>query len=97
MRRAAKRDAAEPSMVGALEKAGWEVHRALPVDLLCLKRIRGYVVIELLEAKTPATKAGKACKRKDQEAQDEFCRRWDIRKPTTPMEALLAVGEKVTL
>jgi hypothetical protein len=94
---ARKRDASEPAIVDAIEQAGWEVHRELPVDLLCLKRIRGQVVIRLLENKTPATKAGKARKRKDQEEQDAFCKRWDVPKPTTPFEALLAVGEKVEI
>ena len=93
----AKRDKSEPAIVDALEKAGWEVHRELPVDLLLLKRVGNTVRIRLLEGKTPVTKAGKAKKRKDQEKQDAFCERWGVPKPTTPFEALLAVGEEVSL
>ena len=55
------------------------------------------VLIRLLEAKTPVTKAGKARKRKDQKEQDEFCRDWGIPKVTTPFEALLAVGEGINI
>jgi hypothetical protein len=92
------RDLSEPKIVEALEKAGWTVYKKLPVDLLCMKRISDTsVLIRLLEAKTPVTKTGKARKRKDQEAQDAFCREWGVPKSTTPFEALLAVGEKVSM
>lgn len=96
-RRAAKRDVAEPVIVAALERAGWEVHRELPVDLLCLKRVGNVVKVRLLECKTPQGKAGKARKRKDQPEQLAFCERWNVDKPTSAFEALLAVGEKVEL
>ena len=93
----ARRDKSEPKIVEALEKAGWEVHRELPVDLLCLKRIDSdHVAVRLLEAKTARGKRNpKARVRKDQVEQNEFCERWNIPKPTTPFEALLAVGEKL--
>ena len=95
----AKRDAAELGIVKALEKAGWEVYRELPVDLLCLKRVKdGRIQVKLLEAKTAQGKLNpKARVRKDQQAQNEFCERWEIDKPTTPTEALLAVGERVQI
>lgn len=95
----AKRDAAEPAIVEALEKAGWEVHRELPVDLLALKRIDAdRVMVRLLEAKTAQGKRDpKARVRKDQERQNAFCERWNIPKPTTPVDALLAVGERVEI
>lgn len=92
----AKRDAVEPEIVEALEKAGWEVHRELPVDLLCLKRAGNAVKVRLLECKTPyGKKKPKAIVDKRQQKQLEFCLRWDISKPTSAMEALLAVGEVI--
>jgi hypothetical protein len=92
----AKRDKAEPAIVEALEKSGWEIHRELPVDLLALKRVNGEVRVKLLEAKTAQGKRNpKARVRKDQQVQNEFCARWEVPKPTTPFEALIAVGEQV--
>jgi hypothetical protein len=93
----AKRDESEPAIVEALEKAGWEVHRELPVDLLCLKRDGNTVKVRLLECKSPQGKAGKARKRKDQPEQLAFCERWNVQKPTGAIEALLAVGEVIEL
>lgn len=94
----AKRDEAEPAIVEALEKAGWEVHRELPVDLLCLKREGNYMRVKLLEAKTArGKKKPKAVLDKRQIKQNEFCERWQVDKPTSAMEALLAVGETVEL
>ena len=94
----AKRDASEPPIVEALEKAGWEVHRELPVDLLCLKRDGDRVKVKLMEVKTAKGKRNpKAVLRKEQVKQNEFCERWAIPKPTTPMEALLAAGETVEI
>lgn len=94
----AKRDQSEKPIVKALEAAGWTVYRELPVDLLALKRTAAGVTVRLLEAKTAQGKRNpKARVRKDQVVQNEFCARWSIPKPTTPIEALLAVGERVTL
>lgn len=94
----AKRDEAEPAIVEALEKAGWEVHRELPVDLLCLKRDGDTVKVRLLEAKTArGKKKPKAILDKRQVKQNEFCERWNIDKPTSAFEALLACGEVITL
>lgn len=94
----AKRDAVEPEIVAALEKAGWEVHRELPVDLLCLKRAGDRIQVRLLECKTPrGKKQPKAVLDKRQQRQMEFCLRWDVPKPTSAMEALLAVGETIEL
>lgn len=94
----AKRDAAEPPIVEALEKAGWEVHRELPVDLLCLKRDGDRVRVRLMEVKTARGKRNpKAVLRKEQVKQNAFCERWKIDKPTTPFEALLAAGETVEI
>jgi len=93
----AKRDAIEPEIVSALEKAGWEVHRELPVDLLCLKRVGNVVKVRLLECKSPHTKSGGARKRKDQPEQLAFCERWEVPKPTSAFEAMLACGEQINL
>lgn len=94
----AKRDAAEPAIVQALQAAGWTVYRELPVDLLALKRTAAGVTVRLLEAKTAQGKRNpKARVRKEQVAQNEFVERWSIPKPTTPMEALLAVGEQTEI
>jgi hypothetical protein len=106
----AKRDSAEPAIVKALAKAGWEVHRELPVDLLCLKRVsleqlmrvvsfdEGFLLAVPMEAKTARGKRQpKAVIDKRQAKQNAFCDRWNIPKPTTPMEALLAVGERVEI
>lgn len=106
----AKRDESEPDIVEKLEKAGWEVHRELPVDLLCMKLVTAEQLLRVLskspgvyllalpvEVKTPQGKAGKARVRKEQVKQNEFVDRWRIPKPTTAFEALLALGEKVSL
>lgn len=94
----ARRDESEPEIVSALERAGWEVHRELPVDLLCLKQVDGKFHVKLLECKTAqGKKKPKAVIDKRQIKQNEFCERWKIDKPTCAMEALLAAGEKVTL
>jgi hypothetical protein len=94
----AKRDRVEPEIVAALEQAGWEVHRELPVDLLCLKRVGNVVKVRLLECKTPrGKKKPKAVIDKRQQRQLEFCERWEVQKPTSAMEALLAVGEVIEL
>jgi hypothetical protein len=94
----AKRDATEPAIVAALESAGWSVYRELPVDLLALKRVGDRVAVRLLEVKTAQGKRNpKERIRKDRAVQNEFCERWNVPKPTTPMEALLAVGEKIEI
>ena len=64
MRRAAKRDLSEPSIVGALEQVGATVYRQLPVDLLVC--FRG--VWTPMECKTP----GGSGVRASQKAQRAF-------------------------
>jgi hypothetical protein len=86
------RDLAEPDIVKALKKAGWDVYRDLPVDLLCIKGSK----VKLLEVKTP-TKTGKRRKRRDQPEQDAFIAKYEVPVVMTPMDALLAVGETVEL
>lgn len=97
-RRDAKRDIAEPAIVSALQKAGWEVHRDLPVDLLCIKHRDGKLILKLVEVKTPRGKKNpKVVIDKRQKAQLEFLERHKIPRTCTPFEALLAVGEVVKL
>lgn len=86
------RDLAEPDIVDALKKAGWDVYRDLPIDLLCIKGSK----VKLLEVKTP-TATGKRRKRKDQPEQDAFIAKYEVPVVMTPIDALLAVGEKVEL
>jgi hypothetical protein len=84
MRRANRRDAAEPGIVKELEAVGAYVVRLhQPVDLLVLYRGQRH----LLEIKTP----GRA-RRHDQEAQEAFCKAFDVPLIRTPTEALRAVG-----
>jgi|SRR5688500_9553889 len=87
----AKTDATQGDIVEALRKAGWEVHVIRkPVDLLCLK----HGTARLLEAKTATGKRKPAAKwRKDQQTQNEFCRRTGTPRVTTAEEALRALGE----
>lgn len=93
-----RRDAAEPAVVEALEKAGWEVHKKLPTDLLAIKHKDGKLVLKLVEVKTAQGKKNpKARIRKDQQEQNEFLERHKIPRTCTPFEALLAVGEEVAL
>lgn len=85
---AKKRDHSEPRIVEALEKAGFQVWRELPVDLLVWRPDIGF---QCLENKTP-TKTGKRRARKDQKAQDEFVKLTGTPVVLTPEEALRALG-----
>jgi len=64
MRRAAKRDIAEPAIVKALEQVGAKVYRSLPIDLLVHFRGRFFC----LEVKTPGEPkhSSKRCLGQDQ-------------------------------
>lgn len=85
MRRAAKRDASEQSIIDALEAAGCFCFRLnTPVDLLILKGEKWH----LMEVKTP----GANLRRKDQEAQQAFCKAYNVPIVQTPEEALVALG-----
>lgn len=84
IRRAKKRDKAEPAIVTALEQAGAEVFILdKPCDLLTLYRGRW----QPLEVKT-----GKYRPRKDQAEQTAVLSRTAIPIVTTPLEALQAIG-----
>lgn len=91
MRYAKRRDQSEPAIVDALEQAGLIVYRDLPCDLLVRKRQDPPGILRTLECKTPQ-KNGKARKRSDQEAQDQFLADTGTPRVTTPIQALQAVG-----
>lgn len=97
LNRYAKRiDKSQPDIVEALHKAGWDVWViSWPVDLLCWKAGHGFKV---LECKTLYGKRNpKPITDKRQKEQIEFLKLTGAPIVCTPMEALLAVGEKVTL
>ena len=88
MRRAARRDLAEPDIVLALLKAGALVeYLDYPVDLLVRFQGKNY----LLEVKTPGASRSKTMQAR-QKAQTEFCRLWCVPIVHNPAEALYAIG-----
>lgn len=87
-RYAQKRDTTEPAIVEALEKAGWQVWRELPVDLLCFRA----GVFKTLECKTPRNKKLDPRKDKRRVKQDAFIAATGTARVTTPEAALAAVG-----
>ena len=92
--RFAKRtDTTQEAIVKALRAAGWLVWViSKPCDLLCWKAGR----FQALEVKTPyGKKQPKARTDKRQKEQIEFLQATGAPVVTSPMEALLAVGEKV--
>lgn len=85
MRRAAKRDTAEPEIVAALRAVGAFVYlHDRPVDLSV--RYRG--IWYWLEVKTP----GQSDHARERKAQREFIALHDVPIVTTPTEALAAIG-----
>jgi hypothetical protein len=88
---AARADSTQQPIIEALRKAGWEVYLIRkPVDLLCVQGS----VSRLIECKTASGKRNPTAKwRKDQEDQNEFCRRTNTPRVTTPEEALAAVSK----
>lgn len=94
MRYALRKDGSQEAIVEAIRAAGWlcfVLHE--PADLLCWKDGRGWRV---LECKTP-TKTGKQRKRKDQHLQAQFLELTKTPVVMTPFEALLKLGETVSL
>lgn len=83
MRRAAKRDIAEPAIVKALELVGAKVYRSLPIDLLVHFRGR----FHCLEVKTP----GLGEHRKERVKQNEFMADTGCPVVKTPQEAIAAI------
>lgn len=93
MRRyAAKRDSAEPSIIEALENAGYDVR---PLDYPCDLAVRGTGwpggVFQLLEVKTGQGKKLSVKKDKRQQAQKTFLETTRTPIVRTPLEALRIV------
>jgi len=88
--RPSRRDNAEAAIVDALERAGWEVWRELPCDLLVYKPSKGF---RTLETKSNKRADGTVVLRKEQTKQAGFCLRTNTAYVTTPEEALRALGE----
>jgi hypothetical protein len=85
-------DLSQAEIIDALDKAGWEVFRHLPVDLLCRRRRDGKLA--LIEAKTRRSKkSNQVLLDKRQRTQAEFCKRTGTPYVTTAEEALRALGE----
>jgi hypothetical protein len=95
MRHYAKRkDESQAAIVAAIRAAGWLcfiLHE--PCDLLCWKKGKGW---RTLECKTP-TKTGKQRKRTDQKVQEQFLELTGTPVVLSPFDALLALGEVVSL
>lgn len=92
-RYAAKRDAAEPLIVEALQRAGCTVTRlAKPVDLAVRKSWYPTGANLLMEVKTPKPN-GKLPERKDRAVQNAFCDGGGAVKVGSPGEALQALHE----
>ena len=87
MRRAAKRDTAEPGVVEALEAAGCTVYRELPSDLLIHRSSWGPGWFRVQEVKT-----GKGKTRKGQVKQAAFLRDTGVVTVRTAEQALADIG-----
>ena len=87
MRRAAKRDTAEPAIVAALEAIGCRVYRQLEADLLIHRAIWGDGWFRVQEVKDP-----KAYTDKRQKKQAAFLAATGVSKIRTPEDALRDVG-----
>ncbi len=85
----AKRDKSELPIVRALEAAGYQVFRDLPVDLMLRRSYWEPGVFLALENKTPQKRGG-IRKRKDQPKQQAVLRECGIPVVTTPAAAVEA-------
>lgn len=95
--RFAKRpDESQAAIVKALREAGWYVWIiGRPVDLLCWKAGKGFRCIECKTAR--GKKDPKAVVDKRQKEQIQFIETTGTWRVTSAAEALLAVGERITL
>jgi hypothetical protein len=94
-RYAKRKDTTQDAIVGALRAAGWAVWIiGWPCDLLCHKDGRGF---RTLECKSPRNKRGAPRLDKRQAQQTAFVQLTRTPYVTTPFEALLALGEVVSL
>lgn len=73
------------------------VHVGRPVDLLVTHAKWPANTWKLLECKSHKLKNGQVKLRKDQQDQQEFCAEHNVPYVTTSFEALLALGECVSL
>ena len=88
---AKRRDACEPAIIDALNKAGWLTWQLdTPCDLLCFKYGYGF---RTLECKTGRGKKLTVTRDKRQEAQMRFVIQTGTPIVRTPEEALRALGE----
>jgi hypothetical protein len=95
-RYAKKPDESQESIVKALRDAGWHVWIiGRPVDLLCWKAGKGFCCLECKTAR--GKKAPKPVVDKRQKEQIDFIQTTGTWRVTCAQEALLAVGEKITL
>lgn len=96
LRYAKRADTTQSEIVKTLRGAGWHVwHISTPCDLLLWKEGRGF---KAMEVKTPHGKRNpKARVDKRQVEQRQFISVTGAPVVTSPLEALLAVGEKVEL
>jgi hypothetical protein len=97
-RYATKRDAAEPPIIDALEKAGFDVWPLdEPADLACRRPSWAPGIFQLLEVKTGRGKNLRIAKDKRQRGQQTFLEVTRTPVVRTPIEALRvvnAIGEE---
>jgi hypothetical protein len=91
-RYAKKRDTAEPGIIDALERAGFDVWQRDDPDLFVRKRSWAPGIVQLLEVKTGRGKKLTVARDKRQESQRNFIASTGTPIVRTPLEALRAVG-----
>lgn len=87
-----RRDTAEPDIIEALERAGFDVWQRDTPDLFVRKASWAPGMVQLLEVKTGRGKKLTVAKDKRQESQRNFIASTGTPIVRTPLEALKAVG-----
>lgn len=96
--KARKRDKAEALIVRELRARGFLViHLDEPCDLVVTHKKWGKNVWKFLECKSRKLKSGEVVLDKRQQKQADFCEEYGVPYVTDGFEALLALGEKVSL
>lgn len=91
-------DTTAPAIIEELQKYGYVIYRiGRPVDLLITHPSWPLNTWKLLEAKSPSGREAKLKLRKDQEDQQKFCAEHGVPYAISPLEALHAIGETITL
>lgn len=91
-----RRDASETPIVEAIEKAGVQVYKKMPCDLLCRVPADPPGILRAIEIKTPQGKREpKVRLRKDQKDQAEFCAETGTPYVTTIAEAFKALDIQI--